>query len=90
MGNHTKRAIAVESEKAMDHFKNWGTICGIAGGLGKYFLQIKMNFPERVIQAAITALVCAIVGAAGKKLFDFAFGYLKVAFKKIVSKYFKS
>lgn len=50
----------------------WGIFCGIGGGLTKYFLQINdQPFMTKLIEAGITALVCGLLGAAGKFLFDF-------------------
>jgi hypothetical protein len=57
--------------KAMNsHGTLWGIACGLAGGMGKYFLQAQLTFPEKLVQAGLTALVCGLLGAAGKYLFD--------------------
>jgi hypothetical protein len=60
--------------KSMDNSKPgsfWGILCGISGGMGKYFLQVNLTFPEKLLQAAFAALVCGLFGAFGKWLFDF-------------------
>lgn len=58
--------------KAMDNHNGtlWGISCGVVGGMGKYFLQAQMTFPEKLLQAGLTALVCGLLGAAGKFAFD--------------------
>lgn len=59
--------------KEMEHLNNkiFSVLCGIAGGMGKYFLQINnTSYLEKLIGAGITALFCGILGAAGKHLYD--------------------
>lgn len=79
MDKHIKRAIAVESGNPMEHVKNWGTLCGITGGLGNFLLKIQIHTPfmEKLIQSAVIAFVCAIIGSAAKKLFDILLLFLK-------------
>jgi hypothetical protein len=63
--------------------KIWGILSGIAGGMGKYlYLQVQAIHPSsynpfiefliNLSKAGMTALVCGVLGAAGKWLFDFA------------------
>lgn len=46
-------------------------LCGVGGGMGKYFLQINnAPFIVKLCQAGVTALLCGLLGAMGKHLFD--------------------
>ena len=56
--------------KTMYHDKMVAVLCGIGGGMGKYLLDAQLSFPEKLLQAAITAFICGLLGAAGKYLFD--------------------
>jgi hypothetical protein len=68
--------LVFKGENEMGHNNNgtiWGMLCGIGGGLTKYFLQIHdQPFVIKLCEAGITALVCGALGAAGKHLYDFA------------------
>lgn len=50
----------------------WGFIPGAGGGLYDYYIQIHIDaaFWQKLFEAGLTALVCGIVGAIGKKLVD--------------------
>jgi hypothetical protein len=57
----------------MDQSSNklWSALCGVGGGMGKYFLQINdAPFIIKLCQAGATALLCGLLGAMGKYLFD--------------------
>lgn len=55
-----------------------GILSGLAGGLGKYFLQIQTPFLLNILGAVITALLCGAAGVAGKE----GFLLIKTFFKK--------
>lgn len=59
-----------------------GLICGIVGGLFKYFLQMHTVFYINVLQAAMTALICGAAGVAGKE----GYLFIKVMIKKMRNK----
>lgn len=45
-------------------------LCGLGGGMGKYFLQINSEpFMVKFCQAGATALLCGLLGALGQYLF---------------------
>ena len=47
-------------------------LSGIIGGMFKYFLQVNnSSFFVGLSKAAITALICAVAGLAGKELYAF-------------------
>jgi energy-converting hydrogenase Eha subunit A len=55
-----------------DHTNNKvGAVCGIIGALYQFFLNIKlpMDFPSKLIEAGITAIVAGFLGIGGKELF---------------------
>lgn len=68
--------------------KTWGIICGIGGGMTQWFLQANVDtaFMVKLMQAGITALVCGLLGALGKYLFDVV---LKPLFLTVTTKLFK-
>lgn len=56
-------------------------ICGIAGGMGKYFFIDATPFPVKLIQAGVTAVVCALLGALVKHFYDL---FLKPRIEKLL------
>ncbi len=50
----------------------WGVLIGICGGMGNYLLQagVEASYLVKLVQAGTTALVCGLLGAAGKYAFD--------------------
>ncbi len=54
-----------------------GLISGIAGGLGKYFLQINTPVILNVMGAIFLAFICGIAGVAGKEVYFLTRNYIK-------------
>jgi hypothetical protein len=49
-----------------------GMVCGLFGGLGKYFIQVQTTpFYINAMGAALTALLCGAAGVAGKEMYLF-------------------
>jgi hypothetical protein len=56
----------------MDQYSNKlvSILCGVGGGMGKYFLQMNnAPFIIKLCQAGATALLCGLLGALGQHLF---------------------
>ena len=59
-----------------DYFENVNAkiamLSGVVGGMFKYFLQVNNGtFFMGLSKAAITAMVCGLMGVAGKELYAF-------------------
>jgi hypothetical protein len=54
-----------------------GIVCGIVGGMGKYFLQVNTSFVHKLFEAGLTAFVCGALGAVGKWGIDYVRKYFK-------------
>lgn len=58
----------------MEHSNNntlVGILCGISGGMLKYFIQLnEAPFMIKILEAGFTALLCGAAGAIGKHLVD--------------------
>jgi hypothetical protein len=95
MGKYTKSVpLVFKREVPMEHSsqgKIWGIVCGLCGGLPKFFLQAEtISFPHKLMEAGVTALLCGVAGALGKKLVDLAWPHTKALLAIIKSKLFKA
>lgn len=62
-----------------------GGICGIIGGMVKYYsdpMFLNAGFFPKLFEAGLTAFVCGVLGVAGKKVFTIAYTWVKKHFKK--------
>jgi hypothetical protein len=92
MDKYTKNVPLVFKRKVpMEHYHKgtiWGIICGMSAGMSKFifFLQASTPFPQKLLEAAITAAICGlaggVAGGAGKWLWNWFRNWLKSKFIK--------
>ena len=69
---------------AVDSNTKFGFIAGMAGGVYQWMLNINLHtgFFSKLMEGAITAVVCGFVGMAGKELYTITMKAIKEYFKK--------